>query len=553
MADEFLRKRRETEEHISKKGTSVNNLETTKLDTSLKDSKLLFGLIVFRVCNVFLVQTWFVPDEFWQAPEVAHNIAFGYGHLTWEWREGIRGFTYPLLFAVPFKVLEIFRLDYPTLVIYSPRVIQAIFGAVGEYHIYKLARLLYGNSAAWWVLFCQVTSWFMFYCITRTLTNSMETALISIGLYYWEFSEKIRPGSTSEINLQNSAIYKALVLASLSCLVRPTAMVIWVPLGVARLWKVSPVHFLLIFVLPTGLFSLIFSILTDSYFYRKFVLVQYNFLYFNIMQNIGELYGTHPWHWYFTQGVPAVLGSHLAPLAIGLYSSGKCLQKWLLLIVIDVTVFSFLGHKEFRFILPVVPMAMLISGRGLHYIATTDSSVNVKKHDDNSIRDITHISFKGKLLAIFLIVTNIPVALYIGLVHQRGTLDVMRALNEKVETKTNDAVWFLMPCHSTPYYSYMHSKVDMRFLDCSPNQQPGYIDEADLFYNNPQSWLDVTFKNRKELLPSHLVFFDVLFKDIELFLKENSYSECGRYFYSHFPSGRLGRTVCLFCKMDHNK
>jgi hypothetical protein len=26
--------------------------------------------------------------------------------------------------------------------------------------------------------------------------------------------------------------------------------------------------------------------------------VQYNFLYFNILQNIGELYGTHPWHWW---------------------------------------------------------------------------------------------------------------------------------------------------------------------------------------------------------------------------------------------------------------
>ena len=61
-------------------------------------------------------------------------------------------------------------------------------------------------------------------------------------------------------------------------------------------------------------------------------------------------------------------------------------------------------------------------------------------------------------------------------------------------------------------FSYVHTKVDMKFLDCSPSQQPGYIDEADLFYNNPQSWLDGTFKNREESMPSYLVFFDVLFK-----------------------------------------
>lgn len=294
MADEFLRKRHEIDKKSSKKGSSIHNLETTESDISVKDSNILFGLTVFRVCNVFLVQTWFVPDEFWQAPEVAHNIAFGYGHLTWEWREGIRGFIYPLLFAIPYKLLDIFRLDYPTLIIYVPRITQAIFGAVGEYHIYKLARLLYGNTAAWWVLFCEVTSWFMFYCITRTLTNSMETALISIGLYYWEFPEQIRRNLTS---VQKSTIYRALVFASFACLVRPTALVLWVPLGVARLWKMSPVHFLFIFVLPIGLCSLIFSILADSYFYGKFMLVQYNFLYFNIMQNIGEIYGTHPWHW----------------------------------------------------------------------------------------------------------------------------------------------------------------------------------------------------------------------------------------------------------------
>lgn len=35
---------------------------------------LLF--LIFRCLNVFLNQTWFVPDEYWQSQEVAHNIAF---------------------------------------------------------------------------------------------------------------------------------------------------------------------------------------------------------------------------------------------------------------------------------------------------------------------------------------------------------------------------------------------------------------------------------------------------------------------------------------------
>ena len=55
-------------------------------------------------------------------------------------------------------------------------------------------------------------------------------------------------------------------------------------------------------------------------------------------------------------------------------------------------------------------------------------------------------------------------------------------------------------------------KVEMRFLDCTPSMQPGYIDEADRFYENPELWLYETFNKKQEDLPSHLIFFDVLHK-----------------------------------------
>ena len=50
----------------------------------------------------------------------------------------------------------------------------------------------------------------------------------------------------------------------------------------------------------------------------------------------------------------------------------------------------------------------------------------------------------------------------------------------------------------------------MRFLDCTPSKQPGYIDEADRFYKNPQNWLDKTCTKKQGNLPSYLIFFDVL-------------------------------------------
>ena len=41
-------------------------------------SHIVGVLVVFRTVNALLCYTAFVPDEYWQALEVAHNMAFGY-------------------------------------------------------------------------------------------------------------------------------------------------------------------------------------------------------------------------------------------------------------------------------------------------------------------------------------------------------------------------------------------------------------------------------------------------------------------------------------------
>lgn len=56
-----------------------------------------------------------------------------------------------------------------------------------------------------------------------------------------------------------------------------------------------------------------------------------------------------------------------------------------------------------------------------------------------------------------LLVSNLFAALYTGLIHQRGTLDVMSHLQTlcdvgSASTPPQPDVLFLMPCHSTPFY-----------------------------------------------------------------------------------------------------
>lgn len=43
----------------------------------------------------------------------------------------------------------------------------------------------------------------------------------------------------------------------------------------------------------------------------QWTLVQLNFIKFNILYGVADFYGSHPWHWYFSQGFAVVIGPHL--------------------------------------------------------------------------------------------------------------------------------------------------------------------------------------------------------------------------------------------------
>lgn len=79
--------------------------------------QVVSAILVVRLLSVFVVQTWYVPDEYWQTLEVAHKYVFGYGALTWEWQKGIRSYFYPSVVAAIYYILKLTGLDYPEAVV----------------------------------------------------------------------------------------------------------------------------------------------------------------------------------------------------------------------------------------------------------------------------------------------------------------------------------------------------------------------------------------------------------------------------------------------------
>ncbi|KAJ6731647.1 GLYCOSYLTRANSFERASE [Salix purpurea] len=422
-------------------------------------------------------------DEHWQALEVAHRIVFGYGHLTWEWRKGIRSYFHPLVFAVLYKVLALFGLDTPWFMAHSPRLLQALFSAVGDLYFYKLSNAIFGNSVAKWALFSQLANWFMFFCFNRTLSNSLETVLTLVGLYYWPCMR----ASPSKAPL---VLRKwGLAIAALACAIRPTSAVTWVYIGLLELAVTRDrLKFLVLDVVPIGALVLGLSCLLDRLMYGSWVI-----------------------------GFTVMLFTFL-PFSIAGSIKSKC---WKLsgLIAWVLIVYSVQGHKEFRFVLPMLPIALMFSGYSLSVMAKADSDSRRKGSLDSHMKRPSKVGFA----IFFLLATNIPMALYMSLAHQRGTEDVKGIL-------------FLMPCHATPYYSTLHYDLPMRILDCSPSEEKGIPDESDHFMMDPVSFVSTLMTNRS--LPSHVVLFDSEEQLLRDFLISHSFTEIRRFFHAHFKVDR---------------
>jgi phosphatidylinositol glycan class B len=269
----------------------------------------------------------------------------------------------------------------------------------------------------------------------------------------------------------------------------------------------------------------------DTYFYGKINFTPWGFLQANILNDIGVFYGTHPLHWYINIGIPVVLGVHLVPFLLGSFKALTYdrinVEKVLLFAIVwTVAVLSLVRHKEVRFILPLFPMFVYIESSWL-------SCWSRKVH-----------RLMLWMVAVAMVVANGALLVYFGLVHQRGTLDVMKVLADGNPRHTN--VLFLMPCYSTPLYSHLHKKIQVRFLTCEPDFTGNlhYQDEADIFYTDPEKWLLQHYSTYVNV--SHIVIYDSLYPKIKNFLNEYNYKLSSSLFHTFHPDGRVGKNVEVY-------
>ncbi|XP_074605630.1 dol-P-Man:Man(7)GlcNAc(2)-PP-Dol alpha-1,6-mannosyltransferase-like isoform X1 [Brevipalpus obovatus] len=105
--------------------------------------------------------------------------------------------------------------------------------------------------------------------------------------------------------------------------------------------------------IPSGLLALALTVLIDSHMWGHTVYPEGYGFYFNIYLNKSKDWGTLPFHWYFTNGLPKALGTITVLLPL---TRGDALRILGIPSLVFIGLYSFLPHKELRFIFYCIPL-----------------------------------------------------------------------------------------------------------------------------------------------------------------------------------------------------
>ncbi|PPQ78174.1 hypothetical protein CVT25_015507 [Psilocybe cyanescens] len=461
--------------------------------------------IAIRVIIALFTRTFFQPDEYFQSLEPAHNLVFGYGHLTWEWMapQPIRSIVYPAI-NVPI---------YWLLKILLPKVLHGSLAACTDIYVGEIARRTLGADYVTTARFVSLASLFHAMALSRSLSNSLETSLSTIAFSYypWDASSKLSP----QVMFHRPRLRKMILFSALACIIRPTNAVIWTFLFFNLFWAIRK-HRRIVLAIGKdvaflGITSLVLLFTLDSLYYGNPTFTPFNFLKTNLSA-VSLFYGANPWHFYLTQALPILCTTALPFTLHGIWSTlaARSSRDYSTKTIIStvawaITVYSFAGHKEWRFIHPILPLLHVFAAKSL---------VDISFHSHRSKKDTSHLkavvyrrfqlpNIPGRYLT-FLLLT-IPVSLYIILFYCSGPIEVMSYLRKLPKSElNNDTIGFLMPCHSTPGQSHLHRKdlAERRMwqLGCEPplNHQDlsTYRDQTDVFFDSPHDYLLTYFPNK---------------------------------------------------------
>ncbi len=307
----------------------------------------------FRIAWAILRPNVLYPDEIFETLEPAHRLAFGYGILSWEWMESVRSWVFPGFLA---GIMRITAWTGPGSIGYTNSIIVtlSLLSLSTVWFAFAWSRRACGDLAG--VVAAVVCSFHMtlVYFAPKAFYEVFATNLLLPGLYLGVYGERLPRkyrlffasmlcGFAACIRLQ--MVPSVLFALAYFCYPRWRERLPWVIAGLA---------------LPVTLFGIVDAV-TWSYPWESFV----NYVQTNLFGYGKASFETSPWYWYLE-----ILAFLLGPAVLFLWKGSRNSPFLAAFTLVFLASHSVIGHKESRFIYPILPLLLTLAAIGAVELVT---------------------------------------------------------------------------------------------------------------------------------------------------------------------------------------
>ncbi|KAG6335675.1 hypothetical protein ID866_3409 [Astraeus odoratus] len=262
------------------------------------------------------------------------------------------------------------------------RLVLASLNSIGLVLMRHAVSKRFGRPTSWLYALLTLSQFHLLFWMSRTLPNmfallpgtrmwnfvwdNLCNVYVTVNLAYFALynraPQSLRPTRKSVDIAVALLVFTAVVFRSeVALLLVPIALQLWIQ-GHTTLPKLIKVG------LVTAVTSIALSVAIDSYFWDQWPLwPELYAFYFNVYLGKSAEWGIHPPYTYFGVFLPKLLLGALPLAALGAILDHR-IRSLLLAPTLFVLGLSALRHKEWRFVVYIVPLVNIAAARGMRWL-----------------------------------------------------------------------------------------------------------------------------------------------------------------------------------------
>jgi len=290
-------------------------------------------------------------DEHYQILEFA-NYKLGNNlpsDLPWEFEAKLRPSIQPAIAFLIIKTSQLIGISNPFDQAMIMRILSSILSLLSVILLVYIFRdEIKSEKLLKWFLLLSFFLWFAVYAQVRFSSEGWSGSIFFIGfalLYYLKTKEK---SLIAYLSIGLMFGFAFIFRYQIGFLV--LGLILW-------LLIIDRFEFRKIFLICTGIvFAILIGVLIDRWFYGEWTFSVWNYFQFNILKGKVSNFGVHPWHFYITEifwkAVPPFSLFLITLPLIWFIFKPKNIFTWML--VPFLFIHFLIGHKEFRFLFPLI-------------------------------------------------------------------------------------------------------------------------------------------------------------------------------------------------------